>query len=389
MIKKTLLGIAQLFTAVVHAHAPLPEIDRALQPYIDAGDLPGIVTIVARKDKVLHVNCLGWQDMEQGRKMSPGTVFWIASQSKPITATAVMMLVEEGRIDLDLPITEYIPELKNLFGIVEDDAERQVLSKQVKPMTLRLLLSHSSGMQWVANPQNAAGKIDIMPFSVSVYASATTPLLFQPGEGYKYSNQGINIAATVVERVSGIPFDRFLDTRIFGPLGMTSATFWPGGDLSDRMAVPYKKDKSGALVATRFGQLQYPLDDRTKRYAEAAGGLFCSAEDLAKFYQMIACGGVWEGRRLLSEASIEEMGRKQSGPDVENRYGLGWNNFVDGMAHGGSMGTFSRVYMNEGYVVMYFIQQQNLPKHKEAFDLFNKTVKSVYDLTGKSTGKVQ
>lgn len=378
-----------LSAAVVCAQAPLPEIDRTLQPYIDAGDLPGIISIIARKDKILHVNCLGWQDMEQGKKMAPGTIFWIASQSKPITAAAVMMLVEEGRINLDLPITEYIPELKNLSVIVEDNAARQILSKQVNPMTLRHLLSHSSGMQWVANAQNAAGKIDIMPFSVSVSASATTPLLFQPGKGYNYSNQGINIAATVVERVSGMPFDRFLDTRIFRPLGMKSATFWPGGDLSDRIAVPYRKNKSGKLVATESGQLQYPLSDRTKRYAEAAGGLFCSAEELVKFYQMIACGGVWEGRRLLSEASIEEMGRKQSGPDIKNRYGLGWNNFVDGMAHGGSMGTFSRIYTKEGYVVMYFIQQQNLPKHKEAFDHFNKIVKSVYDLTGKNSGTAE
>lgn len=378
MIRKLLFMLGLLICAAAFAQAPLPEIDKALQPYVDNGDLPGMVTIIARRGEILNVNCVGWQDKEKGIKMSPKTVFWVASQTKPITATAVMMLVEEGLVKLDAPVTEYLPELKNLKVIVKDDANGQTLVKQTNTMTVRHLLSHTSGMQFLPGPQTAAGKIDLLPFSLGVYGSAATPLLFQPGEGYRYANQDIDAAATILERVSGMKYEDFVKERIFKPLGMKTATFWPGGKLAKRVVTPYGRDEEGKLVPTRIKQLQYPLDDRSKRYASAAGGLFCSAEDLSLFYRMIACGGEWNGKRIISRESIREMGTRQTPDTVSDNYGLGWRCFKDGMGHGGAMGTNSRVFTKKGYVTMYFILQDDLPKRGEAYTSFLRAARAAY-----------
>jgi CubicO group peptidase (beta-lactamase class C family) len=222
------------------------------------------------------------------------------------------------------------------------------------------------------------GKIDALPSHISVYATAMTPLLYEPGERYNYSNQGIDIAAFIVERVSGTPFDQFLQKRFFDPLDMKSATFWPTEKQLEKLAVPYKMDENGKLVETPISFLQYPLSDQTKRFAEAGGGLFCTADDWVKFFQMLANKGVYKGKRLLSEASVAEMGKKQTGENVAQPYGLGCHVSDAGMGHTGAYGTDSYVYTKAGLVVMYFIQQQDLPKANEAIQAFHKVVNEVY-----------
>jgi CubicO group peptidase (beta-lactamase class C family) len=159
---------------------------------------------------------------------------------------------------------------------------------------------------------------------------------------------------------------------------MKSATFWPTEKQLEKLAVPYRMDENGKLTETTIDQLQYPLNDQSKRFAESAGGLFCTPSDLVKFYQMIAGKGVFNGKRLLSENAVAEMGKKQTGEKVTESYGLGWSVSNNGMGHGGAYGTDSYVYTNEGLVVMYFIQQQNLPKANEAIRAFQRIVKELY-----------
>ena len=356
------------------------EIDAVLMPYVTSGEVSGIVTIVAKGENILSVNNVGFQNIDKNKKMEPDALFWIASQSKPIAATAVMMLVEEGKLSLDEPITTYIPEFNRLVVARIWREGWQVEERLSKPITLRHLLSHTSGMQWVAELQGQAKKIDVLPLLLSLYASTTTPLFFEPGERYNYSNQGINVAAAIIERVSGKPYFDFLQSRLFEPLGMKSATFWPADKDLEKLAVPYKKGSDGKLEETTIDQLQYPLSDRTKRFAEAAGGLFCKPIDLVKFYQMIANKGVYKGKRYISESSIAEMGKKQTSIDIKDSYGLGWSVTDSFMGHGGAYGTDTKVYQKDGYVVMYFIQEQGLPKSGEAQIRFLNTVQKIYGI---------
>ena len=356
------------------------EIDAVLMPYVTSGEVSGIVTIVAKGENILSVNNVGFQNIDKNKKMEPDALFWIASQSKPIAATAVMMLVEEGKLSLDEPITTYIPEFNRLVVARIWREGWQVEERLSKPITLRHLLSHTSGMQWVAELQGQAKKIDVLPLQLSLYASTTTPLFFEPGERYNYSNQGINVAAAIIERVSGKPYFDFLQSRLFEPLGMKSATFWPADKDLEKLAVPYKKGSDGKLEETTIDQLQYPLSDRTKRFAEAAGGLFCKPIDLVKFYQMIANKGVYKGKSYISESSIAEMGKKQTSIDIKDSYGLGWSVTDSFMGHGGAYGTDTKVYQKDGYVVMYFIQEQGLPKSGEAQIRFLNTVQKIYGI---------
>jgi CubicO group peptidase (beta-lactamase class C family) len=230
-------------------------------------------------------------------------------------------------------------------------------------------------MQFLAGIQQQAGKIDVLPFSLSLYASALTPLSAEPGEMYLYSNQGFNIAATVVERVSGMSLDKFLHQRLFVPLDMKSATFYPSGKQLENLATPYKKGQNGQLAETEINQLQYPLCDTIIRFAEAGGGLFCIPSDHVKFYQMLANKGVYKGKRILSETAVDEMTRKQTGEKVSVPYGFGLNVTGEDFGHGGAYGTQTVVSRKDGRIMMYFIQQDGLPKHEEALNAFLKAAK--------------
>lgn len=354
---------------------------KTMQIFLDKGDFAGLVTIVADKNKILSFNCMGYRDLSKKLKMEKNTLFWIASQSKPIAATAVMMLVEEGKLSLDEPITTYLPELKDLKVDQEYLKDSQKEYSGTPAITLRRLLSHTSGMKWVGSIQEKVGKIDIIPLNSSVYVSAQTSLCAVPGDKFSYSNQGVNTAAAIIERISGMPYEKFLEQRIFKPLGMKNTTFWPDAKQQKNMAISYEK-VNGSLREARIDQLQYPLNDKHKRYPEAAGGLFSTPEDLVKFYRMIANGGIYKGKRFLSASSVAEMGKKQTGKNVETSYGLGWAVSEDEMSHGGSYGTDTRVNKKSGLVTLYFVQERDLDEENgKAQNSFVNEVKAFFNVS--------
>ena len=345
-----------------------------MQPYVDRGDLPGIITVIADTEKVISMECFGYQDIAKDRKMMPDALFWVASQTKSVTASAVMILVDEGILDLDEPVTTYLPELKRLMVARVSREGWQALERLDKPITLRHLLSHTSGMAFLTGLQQQMNKIDALPLDLSLYVTAMTPLLFDPGEKMSYSNQGIDIAGTVVERVSGMPFTDFVQKRIFDPLDMKSATFWPTDKQLEKLAAPYQMDENGKLVEIQITLLQYPLSDRSKRFANPGGGLFCTPSDFVKFYQMIANKGMFNGKRILSETAVAEMGKKPA----DFAWGLGWVVKDDELQHGGAAGTYGWINIKEGWIALYFIQQGGLPKHNEAIEAFYKTASSIF-----------
>lgn len=173
------------------------EITASLQPFIEGHSLAGAVTLVADKDKILSINTVGFSDVEARKPMRTDTLFWIASQSKPITAVALMMLVDEGKVRLDDPVSKYLPEFRDLWLSAEMDKDHLLLKRPSRTITVRDILSHTSGLPFSSVME--APTLDALPLRDAVRSYAMTPLLFEPGSKYQYSNAGINTAGRVIE----------------------------------------------------------------------------------------------------------------------------------------------------------------------------------------------
>jgi CubicO group peptidase (beta-lactamase class C family) len=347
-----------------------------MQPFVDHHALAGAVTLVADKGKILSLEAVGFADLAAKKPMTTDALFWIASQSKPITATALMMLVDEGKVNVDDPVEKYLPEFKGQMLKVEaakgqpDKGPPQLVSPK-HPITVRNILSHTSGLPFKTDAEQPT--LDLLPLKDAVLSYAKTPLIFEPDTKYQYSNAGINTAGRIIEVVSGMPYEKFLDERLFGPLGMKDTTFWPSEQQVARLAKSYKpnKDKTD-LEEVPVGQLKYPLSDHSSRYPMPAGGLFSTASDVARFCQMILNGGEFEGRRYLSKAAIEQMTSKQTG-ELKQPYGFGWQ-AGNSIGHGGAHATNMSIDLRSGLITVYMIQAAGgFPKDgKEAQGAFKR-----------------
>jgi CubicO group peptidase (beta-lactamase class C family) len=205
-----------------------------------------------------------------------------------------------------------------------------------------------------------------------VRSYAMGALQFSPGTKYQYSNAGINTTGRLIEVVSGMPYEKFMDERLFKPLGMRDTTFWPSASQVKRLAKSYapNKEKNG-LEETTVTQLRYPLSDRRSRYPMPAGGLFSTASDTAKFCQLILNGGSFNGRRLLSEESVKQLTSKQTGPDLKDGYGLGFSTGPGWCGHGGAYATNMTIDRQHGLILIWMVQHAGFPgnggKSQEAF----------------------
>ncbi|MEI7700786.1 MAG: serine hydrolase domain-containing protein [Planctomycetia bacterium] len=341
-----------------------------LQPFVDRQELAGAVMLVATPAKVLAHESVGYSDVASMAPMRIDSQFWIASQSKPITAVALMILVDAGKVAVDDPVEKYLPEFRAQMVITEKDADHVLLKKPVHPITIRNILSHTSGL-----PFRSAIEIptlDRLPLTDRVRSYAMTPLEFQPDSKYLYSNAGINTAARIVEVVSGRSFEDFLDSQLFQPLGMKDTTFWPNAEQTERIAKAYRPWKEGrGLEATLIEQLQYPLSDRVNRYSMPAGGLFSTASDLVRFYQMLANNGELEGRRYLSGTSVEMLTTTQTPQALPEKYGFGFSTGGARYGHGGAYSTNSYFDREHGLILIWLVQHAGFPgegaKAQDAF----------------------
>jgi CubicO group peptidase (beta-lactamase class C family) len=278
--------------------------------------------------------------------MTTDALFWIASQSKPITAAALMMLVDERKVRLDDPVERYLPEFEGQWLAAERGKDHLVLRKPRRPITVRHILSHTSGLPFSSALERPT--LDLLPLRVAVGSYAMTPLLFEPGSRYQYANAGINTAGRIIEVVSGVPYEAFLERRLLRPLGMKDTTFRPTARQLRRLAKSYKPNARGTGLEERaITQLHYPLDDR-QRQPMPAGGLISTAHDLARFCRMMLGGGVLDVKRYLSEAAVKEMTRKQTGPGVPEGYGLDWAVGDGSFGHGGAYATNMTVDTKRG-----------------------------------------
>jgi CubicO group peptidase (beta-lactamase class C family) len=330
-----------------------------LQPFVDSRSLAGAVTLVADRRRILSLGAVGFADVAAGKKMATDAIFWIASQTKPITATALMMLVDEGKVRVDAPVEAYLPEFRDQWLAVEQDQHHILLKKPKHPITVRNILNHTSGMPFCSAVETPT--LDRLPLRTAVRSYAMTPLQFQPDTKYEYSNAGTNTAGCIIEVVSGLPYETFLARRLLEPLGMQDTTFRPTAVQIRRIARSYKPnpDKTD-LEEVTIGQLAWPFDDPL-RQPMPAGGLFSTARDVARFCQMILNGGVFNGKRYLSQAAVRQMTRKQTAASVKESYGLGWSTDGATFGHGGALATNMCIDPKRGLIFVFLVQHAGFP----------------------------
>jgi len=340
----------------------LAGISAAMQEFVDQGQLAGAVTLVARRGHIAHLGAVGYADLDAQVPMTPASLFVIASMTKPITATAVMILQDEGKLSVEDAVEKYIPE----FG-------QAVLASgpPSRPITLKDLMTHTSG---VGGEQRTERTLE-----ETVAAIIKRPLQFQPGSKWQYS-PGLAVCGRVIEVVSQQPFDQFLEARIFRPLGMADTTFRPSESQRKRLARLYQAGTDGKLEPASH----WLADDWQQRAPNPSGGLYSTAPDMARFYQMVLNGGAFAGQRIVSRSAVEQMTRVHTeglttGFTDGNGWGLGWcivrqpqgitRMLSPGTyGHGGAFGTQGWVDPQRHMILVLMIQRIGLP-NSDASDM--------------------
>jgi CubicO group peptidase (beta-lactamase class C family) len=332
------------------------EVTAAMKPYLDRYKLAGVIAIVADKTgKVHYKNLLGYADVEAKKPIGEDNVFWIASMTKMFAGASILMLMDAGKVSLEDPVTKFIPELKKWMVVEEKDQSHILLKPLVRPVTIRHLLSHTSGLAGASELQQVMGA-DSTPLKARALSSVTGPLQWQPGEKYAYGTQSMNIAARVVEIVSGMPYEQFLQTRFFDPLGMKETTFWPSEAQIARLAGAYGPNKAkDGYARGNIGFLNKPLSDRARRFPEAGGGLFSTTHDIFRYGLLLANDGELEGKRYLSHAAMDELRKAQTGKTKVN-YSLGYHLRNGMFGHDGALGTDLSVNPKTGMVAIFMVQ---------------------------------
>ena len=337
------LTIVAALATVSRVHAQddrFAPISQRMEEFIAAGEITGAVTLVGEQGQVVHLGAVGQADIEKQTPMTGDRLFGIMSMTKPITATALMILVDEGKLSIDDPVEKFIPAFAGA---------KLSSGEPVHGLTVRRLLTHTSGLVGDQHcPESLAATAEML---------AARPFGFQPGKKWEYS-PGLNVVGRIIEIVSGQPYEEFVAERILQPLGMNDTTFHPTSEHRKRLTVIYalRQDKEEhALVPAH----RWISDGSPEVVPSPSGGLFSTAGDMFRFYQMILDGGVWEGRRIASAEAVAAMTHIQTG-DLEtgftpgNGWGLGWcvvrePQDVTGMLSPGTFG-HGGAYGTEGWV---------------------------------------
>jgi len=344
-----------------------------MQAFVDKQDIAGAVTVIGRQEGVLSLEAIGYLDVEKKRPMPRDALFRIASMTKPITALGIMILAEEGKLSVDDPVQKHLPEFKGQMLVAARTADTITLKKPSRPITLRDLLTHTSGLPGGMPP----GLSDLYvkrnhTLAEAVMAFSQRPLDFEPGTKWAYCNAGIDTLGRVIEVVSGQRYEDFLKQRIFEPLGMKDTTFYPTAEQRERVAVLYGQ-KDGKLVAAPNSLIGLPPN---AKYPIPAGGLYSTGADLAKLYRMMLGKGALGKTRILSEKGVAEMTKVQTGELAAGftpgmGFGLGWGVVrkpqgvtatlsPGSYGHGGAFGTQGWIDPHKDLFVVLLIQRVGL-----------------------------
>jgi CubicO group peptidase (beta-lactamase class C family) len=294
----------------------LERIKAFMQEYIDTNQIAGGVTLVARKGKVVHFEALGWRHKEENQPMTKDTLFSLASMTKPIVSTALMMLWEDGKFLLDDPISKWLPSYAKKQVLVDGR-----LVAPARPVTVRHVLTHTSGLV-LSQP----GEDLPAPKTLSelIERAAPLPLRFHPGDQWLYGDS-TDFVGILVEKISGTSLDQFLRERIFRPLGMRDTFYNVPKEKAGRVAAIYRPDDHGKITLLRKPEYREPAT-----LMRGAGGLSGTAMDYFRFAQMLLNGGEIDGVRLLGRATVDLM--------FENHIGTGKRVYVRGDGYGFGLG---------------------------------------------------
>ena len=374
----------------------LKRVHEAVMRHVDAGAISGAVTLVARRGRIVHFEAHGLMDIESKKPMAKDTMFRIASMTKPITGVAVMLMVEEGKLRLNDPVSKFIPEFKEMKVAVAREpgpaaqapgaggAAEFYTVPALREITVHDLLTHRSGV--VSGGLGAREAARTTPkregdtLATYVPRLAGVPLDFQPGSQWAYSGAaGPEVLGRIVEIVSGQPYDEYLRKRIFEPLGMKDTFFFPPDDRLPRMVTLYSK----SLQGLKRNENQMPISSKT--LFGAGGGLVSTAEDYLQFAQMLLNGGKLNGHVLLSPRSVDLMAANHVGDMFNGKlgrpahgmgYGLMMGVVMDSVAAGlrvstgsfgwdGAYGTQTWIDPKEKMVTIVMIQTQVTPVQRD------------------------
>ncbi len=338
-------------------------ISERMRKHINAKEVAGVVTLVATPDRIVHLDASGRAVLDPAEAMSTDAIFWIASMSKPILAALLLMLQDDGLLNVDDPVEKYLPEFKGL---------KTADGKNAK-VTIRHLLTHTSGMGEITADQARERRTltDVIPLYVA------KPVGYTPGSKWVYCQSGINTGGRIAEVVTKEPLEKLLQKRLFGPLGMKDTTFYLTEKQLPRLAKSYKRTAKGELEATAIGFLNGKSPTSTDRFPAPNGGLFSTASDYARFCQMVLRGGELDGKRYLKSETVKLMTTIQTG-DLKtgftpgNGWGLGWCVVREPQGvtatlspgtfgHGGAYGTQAWIDPTERRVYILMVQRANFP----------------------------
>jgi CubicO group peptidase (beta-lactamase class C family) len=326
----------------------LTRLSAGMKSLVDQGRLAGVVTMVARRGKVIEFEAIGKRDIAANLPMQKDSIFRIYSMTKPITGVAMMMLFEEGKWQLNDPVAKYIPEFADLKVYGTDANGNVVLKDQVHPVTMRELMSHTGGFTYgyfsntpVDKLQREAEVLNINnTLEEMIKRVAKLPLNAQPGSEWHYSIS-VDIQGYIVQKLSGMPFEEFLEKRIFKPLNMVDTGFYVPAEKLKRLAEYYSYGKDGRLEVVRGG-LNHDYSAKPA-LPSGGGGLVSTATDYMRFCQMLLNGGKLDGVRLISPRSVELMRTNILPPAMQTLgpgagFGLDFGVYIDAVAAGGYYG---------------------------------------------------
>jgi len=361
----------------------LPRVGALLQRYVDEKRIAGAVALVLQDGHPAYETAVGWSDKEGGRRMTTDTIFRIASQSKALTSVAILSLMEDGKLALTSPVSEFIPAFAKTTVLGPTDTGGPVPAK--RPITIQHLLTHTAGISYgtdshIASLYEAKGLGPAAgngwytadkdePICDTMERLATLPFVSQPGDAYVYG-YNTDVLGCVVERASGMPLDQFIEQRITGPLGMKDTRFFLPPDQRARLAAVYGSGGDGLFVRAPDGARgQGHYVDGPRRSFSGGAGLLSTAQDYATFLEMIRNKGTLNGARILSPRSVALMTTNQVGTlhsttglgfglgfETVDRYGAGGMSSVGSFGWGGAYGTWYRVDPEARLVLVLMIQ---------------------------------
>ena len=344
--------------------ARLSLITARMNEFVAKGQIPGAVTLVEHKGKIVHLAATGYADIAGKAKMETGTIFEIMSMTKPFTGVAIMMLAEEGKLAISDPVEQHLPEFRGLMLEVNG-----ALRPPARKITIRDLMTHTSGLPEYG-PSALADLYTRFQYTLAevTLLNSQLRLKFEPGLQWQYSNPGLASLGRIIEVTAGMPYEVFLAKRIFEPLGMKDSFLFPRTEHHARIARTYNL-ADGKL--TDYGDMIYR---KGAKYSMPEGGMYSTASDLVAFYRMMLDGGERNGVRLLSKASVHAMtelhtgGIDPAGHSPGMGYGLTWTVARDARSttalanlgtfgHGGAFGTDAFVDPKRDLIGVFLIQR--------------------------------